>query len=93
MQKAWGGDMSDQADHIHRLPPPAEDWKGGDMSRLRTFHRKDWKLWADRVPVMHESATLFTLWRYDDGQWKRLIGGVQIQALRKFIGSIKEAAI
>ena len=55
------------------------------MTRLHPFNRSSYRLWADRVPVVHGRANLFTLWRKDGPKWKRLIGGVQAPALRAFI--------
>ena len=53
--------------------------------RTHTFNRGNYRLWADRAPVMHGRANLYTLWRREGPEWKRLIGGVQIGVLRSFI--------
>lgn len=64
------------------------------MIRLRTYNRGQYRFWADRVPVMHGMATLYTLWRKEGPEWKRLIGGVQSHQLRAFCRaqSINEVA-
>jgi len=57
------------------------------MSRAhKTFRLGNWELWADRVPVMHGCATLYTIWKREaDGAWYRLKGGCQLKQLRRFI--------
>ena len=62
------------------------------MTRFHTFERGEYRLWADRVPVMHGRASLYTLWRREGPEWKRLIGGVQIGALRAAIAKAKGGA-
>lgn len=56
--------------------------------RIHTYDAAPYRLWADRVPVMHGRANLYTLWRKDRDGWKRLIGGVRIHELRRFIGGL-----
>jgi len=57
--------------------------------RLHTFERGEFRLWADRVSVLHGRASLYTLWRRDDrGNWQRLIGGVLLRKLRHYLRNL-----
>lgn len=55
------------------------------MTRIHTFRHGAYTLWADRVPAMHGRVNLFTLWRKEGPEHKRLIGGVTMPELRRFL--------
>ena len=55
------------------------------MTRLHTFRRGEFTLWADRVPAMHGRVNSFTLWRKVGPERKRIVGGVPMSAIRAAI--------
>jgi hypothetical protein len=56
---------------------------------LHSFTSGRFTLWADRVPVVHGRANLFTLWeRLPDGTNKRHDGGMSIRQLRTLLGRL-----
>ena len=64
------------------------------MIATHTFCKGMYKIWADRVPVVHGRVNLFTLW--DTGarlpEPSMLVSGVTIHGLRKFIKSMTKDA-
>ena len=55
------------------------------MAMIRTFSRHPFTLWADRVPVMHGNATLYTLWEKTGERNVRICGGKRLYELKAII--------
>ena len=58
--------------------------------KLREFDIGNYSLWIDRVPAMHGTVRIVTLWlRHDDGRWQRLFGGLMLHQALEAVGRMK----
>lgn len=57
-----------------------------------TITRDSFTLWADRVPAMHGSVSIFTLWEKVGPEHKRRLGGVRAWEIRRFFKTANGAS-